>query len=61
MKPFSSLAVAIFTIVALVQLSRVVLGFDIVVNGFLVPAWASVVVCAIAATMAVMVSREARS
>ena len=60
MKPFSNVAVAIFTLVALVQLFRVLLGFDIVINGFLIPPWVSLAICAFAATMAVMLSREAR-
>lgn len=61
MKPFSALAVAVFTLVALAHLLRVVSGWDITVNGALVPLWASVVACVVAATLAVMVAREARS
>ena len=60
MKPFSAIAVAVFTLVALAQLLRVLLGWEVTINGALVPPWASVVACVVAATLAVMVSREAR-
>ena len=61
MRPFSKLAVAIFTLVAAAQLLRVLLGWDVAIDGFLIPPWVSLAVCAIAATMAVMLSREARA
>ena len=60
MKPFSSIAVAVFALVALLQLLRVLLGWSVVINGVAIPVWASVVALVIAATLAVTVSREAR-
>ena len=60
MKPFTAVAVVVFSIVALLQLLRVVLAWEITVNGFAVPMWASVVACAVAATLAFMLLREAR-
>ncbi len=59
MKPFTTIAVAVFSLVALAQLLRVVLGFDVIVAGVAIPPWASIVVCALAATLAFMLRREA--
>ena len=61
MKPFSTIAVAVFSLVALVQLVRVVLGWEVTVNGILIPPWASVIACIVAAMLAFMLRREARS
>jgi hypothetical protein len=48
-------------LIALVQLVRVVLGWSVVVNGVAIPLSASAVVSLVAAVLAVMVWREARS
>ena len=61
MKPFTAVAVVVFSLVALLQLLRVALGWEVTVNGILIPLWASVVACVVAATLAFMLSREARS
>ena len=61
MKPFTAVAVVVFSLVALLQLLRVALGWEVTVNGILIPLWASVVACVVAATLALMLSREARS
>ena len=61
MKPFTTAAVIVFALVALLQFLRVALGWAITVNGVLVPLWASVVACIVAAILAFMVSRESRS
>ena len=60
MKPFTHLAVAVFALVALVQLVRVVLGWDVSIAGVAIPAWASVIAFLAAAMLAVMVHRELR-
>jgi hypothetical protein len=59
-KPFTILASILFTLVAIIQLLRVALGWAVTVNGIDIPSWVSVVACLIAATLAVMVRREAR-
>lgn len=59
MKPFSTIAVAVFALVALMQLLRFVLGWPVVVNGVGIPLWASAVAFVVAAGLAVMVWREA--
>jgi hypothetical protein len=60
MKPFTTLAVVVFSLVALLQLLRVLLGWDVMIAGVLIPAWASIIACLIAALLAFMVAREAR-
>jgi membrane associated rhomboid family serine protease len=59
MKPFTTIAVVVFSLVALVQLLRVVLGWEVTVNGFAIPFWASVIACMVAATLAYMLRRAA--
>jgi hypothetical protein len=60
MKTFTTAAIVVFTLVALVHLLRIVLGWAVTVNGVVIPIWASVVACAIAATLATMLWREQR-
>jgi hypothetical protein len=60
MKPFTAIAVVVFSLVALLQLLRVVTGWDVTVNGVLIPLWFSVIACAVAGTLACMLWREAR-
>jgi hypothetical protein len=59
-KPFTTIAVAVFTLVALVHLGRLLLGWEVVVTGFVVPVWWSAIGLVVAAMLAVMVRREAR-
>ena len=61
MKPFTTVAVVVFSLVALLQMFRVAMGWEVTVNGILIPLWASVIACVVAATLAFMLSREARS
>ena len=61
MKPFTLLAVVVFTVVALGQLLRVAMGWSVVINGLTVPIWVSLVASAVAALLAVMVWRENRA
>jgi hypothetical protein len=60
MKPFIRAAVFVFSLVALLQLLRVALGWDVTVGAILTPSWASAIVCVVAATLAFMVWREGR-
>lgn len=59
MKPFSIISVVVFALVALVQLLRFALGWEVVVNGTSIPLWASAVAFVVAAGLAAMVWREA--
>ena len=60
-KPFTLIAVVVFSIVSLLQLTRLLLGWDITINGITIPLWASGVAFAVAAGLAAMVWRERRS
>ena len=58
MKLFSTIAVVVFALVALMQLLRFVLGWEVVVNGIRMPLWASAVAFVVATVLAAMVWRE---
>ena len=60
MKPFTAVAVAVFALIALLQLLRVASGWEVTVNGIAIPLWASVIACVVAATLALMLWRESR-
>jgi hypothetical protein len=59
-KPFTTIAVLVFSLVALFQVLRVVLGWDVTVNGISIPPWASLIAIVVAATLAFKVWREMR-
>ena len=59
-KPFTLLAVVVFAVVALAHLLRLVLGWEVTINGAAVPRWASVLGIVIAAGLAVMLWLESR-
>ena len=60
-KPFTLVAVVVFSLVSLLQLVRLLLGWDIAINGIAIPLWASGVAFVIAAGLAAMVWRERHS
>jgi hypothetical protein len=60
MKPFTSVGIAVFSVVALAHLLRILLGWTVTVNGILIPFWLSVIACGVSATLAVMLWRENR-
>jgi len=59
-KPFTIIAVVLLSLIALLQLLRFVLGWEVMVNGVTVPVWVSGIAFVIAAGLAVMVWRESR-
>jgi hypothetical protein len=61
MKPFTSIAVAVLSIVALVHLTRLLAGWEVVVSGFFVPVWWSGVALVVAGGLALMLWREAHA
>ena len=61
MKPFTTVAVVVFSLVALLQLVRVALGWEVSVNGIIIPFWASLIACVVAATLAFMLWRDTRT
>ena len=60
MKPFTSLAILFFALVALVHLYRLVRPFAVTVAGMAVPQWVSLVGAIVPALLALMVWRESR-
>ena len=60
MKPFTSLAIAIFTIVAVVHLLRILLGWEVIIQGVMIPMWASYLGLIIAGGLAFLLWRESR-
>jgi hypothetical protein len=61
MKPFTTVASVVLALVALAQLLRVLMAWEVSVAGLIVPYWISVLACLIAATLAFMVRRENRT
>ena len=57
-KPFTITAVALLSLIALLQLLRFTLGWEVTVNGISIPVWASGVAFLVAAGLAVMVWLE---
>jgi len=60
MKPFTTLAVALFAAMAVVHLYRLVRPFGVVSGGAAVPQWISLMGVAVPALLALMVWRESR-
>jgi hypothetical protein len=59
MKPFTTIAVVLFVLMALAHLVRLFTGWTVVVNGFDVPTWVSLPGLVIAGGLAAMLRREA--
>ncbi len=59
-KPFTFVAIALLSLIALLQLLRFVLGWEVTVIGVSIPLWASAIAFVIAGGLAVMVWVETR-
>lgn len=60
MKPFTSLTCLLLGLIALLQLTRVALGWEVVVNGMPIPLWASGLAAVVAGGLAALTWRESR-
>ena len=60
MKPFTTVAVFMLALLALVHLFRLIRGLEIVVNGNTVPLWVSAIVAIVAAFLSLMIWRESK-
>ena len=60
MKPFTTLAVLIFSVIAIAHLYRLIRPFEVTVAGAPVPQWASIAGLIVAGGLALMVWRESR-
>jgi len=61
MKPFTVIAIVVFSLVAILQLTRLILGWEVMVNGLIIPAWVSGMAFVISGGLAVMLWRETRA
>ncbi len=59
-KPFTIIAVVLLLLIALLQLLRFIMRWEVTLNGVSIPVWASAIACLVAAGLAVMVWVEAR-
>jgi hypothetical protein len=60
MNPFTALAVVFLALIALLQATRFLLGWEITIHGTVVPVWLSGIVFVIAGGLAEMLWRESR-
>jgi hypothetical protein len=60
MKPAMTIAIAIFTVVAVLHILRMLYGWEVVINGMSVPMWVSVLGAIIASGLAIALWRESR-
>ena len=59
-KPFTVIAIVLLSLIAILQLLRFILGWEVTVHGVSVPVWASGIAFVVAAGLAVMVWLETR-
>ena len=60
MKPFTTLAVAFLVLLALLQATRFLLGWEVTIHGFVVPVWVSGIAFIVAGGLAAMLWWESR-
>lgn len=60
MRPVATVAAILFALIALMQLLRILLGWEIMVNGTNIPLWASGLAFALAAVVAILLWLESR-
>ena len=60
MKPFITIAIVIFSLVAVLHVLRLIFGWQAVIDGLVIPMWASVVGFIIAGGLAIMLWLESR-
>lgn len=60
MKPYTTLAVILLSLIAVLQLTRFLLGWQVTVNGVDIPVWVSGIAFIVAAAVAALLWRESR-
>lgn len=60
MKPFTTVAVVVFSIIAVVHLLRLFFHWQVTINGAIVPIWVSIPGFIITGVLAIMLLREAK-
>ena len=58
MKPFTTIAIVFFSLAAALHVLRLIFGWEVVINGLVMPMWVSVIGLIVAGGLAVMVWRE---
>lgn len=61
MKPFTLIAIVVFSLVSILHLVRLILGWEILVGGVTIPLWLSGIGFIIAGGLAAMLWRETRA
>lgn len=59
-KPFTTIAIVIFSLMAALHVLRLIFGWEAVIDGLVIPIWVSLVGIIIAGGLAVMLWRESR-
>lgn len=59
-KPFTAIAIGLFSLIALLHLLRFIAGWEVAVNGLSLPVWVSGVAFVVVGGLAAMVWLEAR-
>jgi hypothetical protein len=60
MKPFTVIAIVVLSLIAILQLTRFILGWEVSVNAVAIPVWVSGIAFIVAGGLAVMLWRESR-
>lgn len=60
MRLFTTIAIAVFSLVALIHLHRLLFDWEVIAAGWMVPRWLSAIVFLIAAVLAGMLWKESR-
>lgn len=60
MRSFTEIAIFIFALVAMLHILRLLFGWEVVINGVVIPMWASLLGFIIAVGLAIMLWRESR-
>ena len=61
MKPFTKIAIAVLSLISLMQLTRFILGWEVSINGVSVPVWISGLAFVVVGFLAVMLCLESRA
>jgi hypothetical protein len=59
-KPFTTISIIVFSIIAFMHLLRLFFGWEVIINGMIIPIWISVPGFLIAAGLALMLWIESR-
>lgn len=60
MKPFTVVTMVVLSLIAILQLARFILGWEVSVSGVTVPVWVSGIAFVVSGGLAVMLWRENR-